>query len=99
MSAQSQTYSFKDTSGALTNPVLPQPIVFAGQIGVGSFSIVMHTERTVLDTAADSTVMPSYIAGDSGEFTVEAQQTSFIHQALLNLYNTLKAAADSGDVT
>jgi hypothetical protein len=99
MSAFSQTYSFKDTSGSLTNPVLPAPIVFAGSIGVGAFTIAMHTERTVLDTAADGNVMPSYMAGDSGEFSVEAQQTSYIHQALLDLYNILKASADNGNVT
>ena len=33
MSAISATYSFKDTSGSLTNPILAgAPIVFAGEI-------------------------------------------------------------------
>lgn len=99
MSAQSATYAFKDTSGIITNPILLVPIVFAGFIGMGKFSIAMHTERTVLDTAADGTVMPSYIAGDSGDFSVEAQQTSRLHQQLLDLYNALKIAADAGDVS
>jgi hypothetical protein len=99
MSAQSATYSFKDTSGSLTNPVLLSPIVFAGEIGMGQFTITMHTERTTLDTAADGTVMPSYIAGDSGDVTIEIQQTSQLHQELLSLYNLLKIAADSGNVS
>jgi hypothetical protein len=99
MSAQSATYSFEDTSGSFTNPLLPAPIVFAGQIGQGQFTISMHTERTSLDTAADGTVMPSYIAGDSGSVTVEVQQTSILHQLFLALYNALKTAADNGDVT
>jgi len=99
MSAQSATYSFLDLSVVINNPVLPAPITFAGNLGTGSLTVTMHTERTVLDTAADGTVMPSYVAGDSGAFTMEAQQTSSLHQALLDLYNTLKAAADNGDVS
>jgi Protein of unknown function (DUF3277) len=100
MSAISATYSFKDTSGSLTNPVLGgSPIVFAGEIGVGEFVITMHTDRTVHDVSADSTVMPSYIAGDNGAITIMVQQTSYIHAALLTLYNILKSAADSGDVS
>lgn len=99
MSAQSATYSFVDTSGVLTNPALPAPVVFAGQIGMGSFTIIMHTERTQHDVAADGTVMPSAIAGDNGEITIEVQQTSLLNQLLLNLYNTLLAAFYNGDVT
>jgi hypothetical protein len=100
MSAISTTYSFKDTSGSMTNPALAgAPIVFAGEIGMGQFVISMHTDRTVLDTASDGTVMPSYIAGDSGDVAIEVQQTSILHQLLLALYNLLKIAADSGDVS
>jgi hypothetical protein len=100
MSAISTTYSFKDSSGALTNPVLlGSPIVFAGEIGIGEFIISMTTDRTSHDTSADSTVMPSYIAGDSGSIAIQVQQTSIIHQQLLDLYNILKSAADSGDVS
>lgn len=100
MSAISATYSFKDTSGSLTNPVLAgAPIVFAGEIGMGQFTISMHQERTTHDVAADSTVMPSYIAGDNGDVAIEVQQTSSLHADLLALYNLLKIAADSGDVT
>lgn len=98
--SQSATYSFKDTSGSLTNPVLGgSAIVFAGEQGMGQFVVSMHTERTTHDVAADGTVMPSYIAGDNGAMTIEIQQTSALHAALLTLYNILKTAADHGDVT
>ena len=100
MSQQSATYSFKDTAGSLTNPILGgSPIVFAGEIGMGEFTVTMHTERTAHDTAADGTVMPSYIAGDSGQCTIRMQQTSILHSALLALYNLLKQQADSGDAS
>ena len=100
MSAISATYSFKDSAGSLTNPVLNGvPIVFAGEIGMGEFVITMHTERTTHDVAADSTVMPSYIAGDNGACTIMMQQTSQLHAELLALYNLLVIAADNGDVS
>ena len=98
MSAQAPTYSFKDTTGSLTNPVLgSSPIVFAGEIGAGEFVIVMDTERTAHETSADSTVMPSYVAGDAGRITIRMLQTSFLHGALLTLYNILKSEADAGN--
>lgn len=100
MSAISTTYAFASTAGSLTNPILAgAPIVFAGEIGMGEFSVTMDTERTAHDTAADGTVMPSYIAGDSGRVTIRVQQTSILHTALLTLYNLLKTAADSGNAT
>jgi hypothetical protein len=75
------------------------PIVFAGEIGMGEFVVSYHTERTTHDVAADGTVMPSYIAGDNGACTIQVQQTSILHAELLALYNLLKIAADSGDVS
>jgi hypothetical protein len=95
--AQSATYSFKDTSGAFTNPLLPAPIVFAGQIGMGRFVVNMHTPRSILDTAADGTIMPTYAAGNSGQISIEVQQTSILHALLLDLYNNLVLAGDAGD--
>jgi hypothetical protein len=95
--AQSQTFSFRNTSGAYTNPAVPNPIIFAGQIGMGAFTVMMHTERTVQDTAADGTIMPSYVAGNSGTITIEMQQTSILHQAFLDAYNLLVLAAEGGD--
>lgn len=100
MSAVSSTYSFKDSAASITNPILQGvPIVLAGEIGMGEFIVSMHTERTSHDVAADGTVMPSYIAGDNGAITIMVQQTSIVHVELLALYNLLKMAADSGDVS
>jgi Protein of unknown function (DUF3277) len=96
--AQSATYSFLNTSGQLTN-ALVDPINFQGQIGMGAFTIEMHTDRSVLDTAADGTIMPSYVAGNSGTITIEMQQTSILHGLLLDLYNALVIAANNGDVS
>lgn len=95
--AQSATYSFRNTSGSLTNPLLPAPIIFSGQIGMGAFNVIMANERTVHDRSADGTIMPSYVAGNDGSVTIEVQQTSILHQQLLDLYNSLILAAEGGD--
>ncbi len=93
-------YSFKDLVGSITNPVFGQTILLSGgNIGFGSVTITMATERTTHDTAADGTVMPSYVAGNSGRLTFVCQQTSLLHKQLLNLYNLCATAADAFDVT
>ncbi|HEX4209512.1 MAG TPA: phage protein, partial [Candidatus Binataceae bacterium] len=61
--------------------------------------ITNATDRTVHDTAADGSVMVSYIAGDSGAAAIEVQQTSDLHSFLLIWFNAVKTAADLGDVT
>jgi hypothetical protein len=94
------TYSFKDLTGVLACPLflpVPFPLV-GGNIGNGQISIRMITQRTEHDTAADGTVMPSYVPGQSAEVTIEVQQTSQLHHALLDLYNLLAAAADGGAI-
>jgi len=94
------TYSFKDLVGALTNTVFGVSFSLSGgNVGFGSLTIVMQTARTAHDVAADGTVMPSYIAGDNGELTIELQQTSVLHHQLLNLYNLCVAAANNDDVS
>jgi hypothetical protein len=95
MSNQSATYDFLGTSGSLTSPLLPAPISFGGQIGSGGFTVTMDTIRTVFDTAADGTIMPSKVHGNSGRVAIEMQQTSELHAELLNLYNLLIGAAPS----
>jgi hypothetical protein len=100
MSSIAQTYSFKDLVGALTNTVFRVSFpLTGGNIGIGSMTISMGTERTTHDVAADGVVMPSYIAGDNGEISIEAQQTSPIHHALLDLYNLCVTAANNDDVS
>ncbi|CAK9249990.1 unnamed protein product [Sphagnum jensenii] len=43
--------------------------------------------------------MPTFIAGDSGNIEIEVQQTSTAHQFLLTWLNTLKTAANNGDLS
>lgn len=94
------TYSFEDLAGAITNPLLPAPIIIAGgNIGIGQITIRMTTQRTEHELAADGTVMPSYIPGDNAEITVEVQQTSDLHHELLSLYTLLTTAAQAGDIS
>lgn len=100
MSAVGRTYSFKDLVGAITNGIFGISYsVTGGNVGVGAVTITMATERTTHDTAADGVVMPSYVAGDSGEVSIEVQQTSNLHHQLLDLYNLCVTAAEAGDVS
>ena len=95
-----KTYSFKDLVGVLVNTVAGTTIeLTGGNIGNGAITIVMSTERTSHDVAADGTVMPSYIAGRNGTVAIEVQQTSALHHALLALYNLLETAANADDVS
>jgi hypothetical protein len=94
------TYSFKDLVGALINTVFGVSVpLTGGNIGNGSITIVMATERTTQDVGADGTVMPSYVAGRNGHVAIEVQQTSILHHALLALYNQLESAANADDVS
>src|SRR5580700_8906093 len=91
-------YSFKDTVGAFNCP-LTGPFAFAGQIGTGRFVVPMSTERSADAVAADGNVMRSSIAGNNGRVNIEVQQTSALHQFLLEWLNQLLAAQNNGDVT
>lgn len=98
MSAIGTPYSFKDLSGALTNPLTDPITLSGGYVGIGSITIDMATQRTEHDVAADGVVMPTYVSGDNGTVAIEIQQTSSLHHKLLGLYNLLKTLADAGDV-
>jgi hypothetical protein len=93
-----KVYSFKDLSGALSDPDVGD-FILAGQIGEGQVTIAMSIEKTVHDVSSDGTVMPSFISGDNGQVSIEVQQTSDLHTFLLGWYNTKKTAADNGDVS
>ena len=98
--AQGTTYSFKDLVGVLVNTVFGVSLpLTGGNIGNGSITISMTTERTAQDVAADGTVMPSYVAGANGTVSIEVQQTSALHHQLLALYNLCVQAADADDVS
>jgi len=92
------TYSFKDLTGAFVHPLVGSFILAGGNVGLGQITIANATDRTVHDTAADGSVMVSYIAGDSGSVSIEVQQTSDLHAFLLAWFNIVKTAADAGDV-
>ena len=93
------TYSFKDLVGSLANPALGVSYqIVGGNIGNGQITIRMATARTETETGTDGVVMGSYIAGASGEITIEVQQTSPLHHALLSLYNILVTAANGGNI-
>lgn len=98
--SQGNTYSFKSLTGVLTNPVFGTTIpLTGGNIGAGSFTIRMTTARTAHDTAADGTVMVSYMAGDNGEVDINVQESSSLHTLLLALYNLAVLAANNDDVS
>jgi hypothetical protein len=93
------TYSFKDLVGVLNSPFLGAPLqLVGGFIGNGEISIRMTTNRTEHETGTDGTVMPSYVAGDAGEITIQMQQTSRLHHALMSLFNQAITAANIGDI-
>lgn len=89
-------YSFKDLSIAISDPDAGN-FSAAGKIGIGSITVLNSTERTAHAVAADGAVMVSYISGDNGQLTIEAQQNSDIHRFFLKAFNTKKIAADNGD--
>jgi hypothetical protein len=84
------TYSFLDVTGSITHPSLGA-YTFTGE-GIGEMSISMATDRTAHDLAADGAVMISKLAGSNGTITIQAQQTSSLHNWLLKWYNYLYAA-------
>ncbi len=84
------TYSFTDLSGALI--LAGESYIFSGQEGAGGVTISMDTDKTEMQTAADGSVMGSFIPGDAGKITIEVQQTSDLHKWLLAKYNVAKTA-------
>lgn len=89
------TYAYKSIVGAFTDPdVGTYP--FAGQEGVKHLTVGNATDRTAHDTAADGTVMVSYVSGASGYIEIECQQNSSLHQFLINWANTKFTESENG---
>jgi len=89
------TYAFKAIVGAFADPdtgVFP----FAGQEGMKHITIFNATDRTVHDTAADGTVMVSYVAGASGAAEIECQQNSTLNLFLIQWANTKFTQSETG---
>jgi hypothetical protein len=94
----STTYSFKDLSGAMTS-ILAGAFPFAGQLGMGRITVEYTTDHGALETAADGTVLPAFIAGRAGRITIEVQQTSVFHKYLLIWHNLHVLRASNGDIS
>jgi len=82
------TYSFLDSVIILAHSlIVPAGLITLSGEGIGKATVSMRDERTIMDTAADGSVMISKIAGNTGTVAIDLQQTSLGHKALLSLYN------------
>lgn len=81
------TYSFTDINIAISHPDYGS--YSAQGEGIGDVTISKATDRSVHDVAADGSIMVSKIAGNNGTMTINAQQTSSLHNWLQGLFNYL----------
>lgn len=95
--AGQKAYSFKNVNVAIAHP-LAGPFISTGQLGLSEITIDMTTNKTETITAADGTVLPSFISGDAGTVSIQVLQTSAAHTYLLGWYNLVKSLADNGNV-
>jgi Protein of unknown function (DUF3277) len=95
------TYSGLDTNFSLVNNPLGISIQGGGtsQTGLSEMIVRMAVTRTVMKTGMDGTVIVSAVPGNWGEVELRVWQTSSLHQQLLEWYNTIQTAANSGDVS
>jgi len=93
MDRRTTTYSFKDLTGVIAHPYATAfKLVGAG---IGEIQIVMTTDRTQHDIAADGSVMVSKIEAFNGTIKISCQQTSDLHKFLIGLQNYLDTAPAS----
>lgn len=92
-------YSFKDTTGSFSDPIMGDFILTGQNLGAGRFVVKNSVTHSILDTSADGTVVTSAVVGDNGEFDVECQQTSAIHKFFLSCHNAQLTAVNNGDVS
>lgn len=88
------TFAFKSVVGSFTDPDVGT-FPFQGQQGVKQLTVTNATERTAHDTGADGTIMVSYVSGASGAIDIETQQTSSLHQFLVNWANVKFTLAEN----
>ena len=79
------TYSFTDINATISGPGYGSYSI-QGE-GIGDVSISKITDRTVHDVAADGSIMASKIAGNNGNVTLNAQQTSSLHKFMQGTFN------------
>lgn len=89
-------FAFKNVVGAISDPDAGT-FPFQGQEGVKTITISNATDRTAHDTAADGTIMVSYVSGASGLIEIETQQTSSLHQFLINWANIKFTESENGN--
>ena len=87
------TYSFTDISATISHPSYGS-VSLLGE-GVGEMTVNKVTDRSVHDVASDGSIMTSKIAGNNGQVTINAQQTSPLHKWLHGLFNYLWQADTS----
>ncbi len=92
------TYAFKNVVGAIADPDAGT-FPFQGQEGVKNITVSNATDRTAHDTASDGTIMVSYVSGASGAVEIETQQTSSLHQFLVNWANIKFTESEAGNAT
>jgi hypothetical protein len=92
------TYAFKNVIGSFTDPDVGT-YTFQGQQGVKQLTVYNATDRTVHDTAADGTIMISYVSGASGALEIETQQQSSLHEFLVNWANIKYTNAENANAT
>lgn len=90
---QHSTYSFTDINATISHPDYGA-ITIQGE-GIGDLTISKMTDRSVHDVAADGNIMVSKIAGNNGTVSINAQQTSRLHNWFQGLFNYLWGA-DTG---
>lgn len=82
------TYSFAEFIMTFTHPLVGSQST-SGQ-GLGGVTVSYASDKTAHDLAADGAVMVSRIPGHHGTVAVNIQQTSSLHQFLLNYYSFIK---------
>jgi len=94
------TYSGLDTNGSISSPLF-DTIQISGIAGLGlaEAMVRMTVPHAVLQSGMDGAVVPSYVPGEQGEIELQVWQTSSLHAALLAAYNSVKTAADAGNVS
>lgn len=85
-----KTWSFQDISCVINHPDIGQ-LETNGQ-GVGSISTSNTNVNTIHDLGADGTVMVSKVKANNGMVSITVQQTSTIHNWLLQWYNYIRTA-------
>jgi hypothetical protein len=87
------TYSFSDVTCSFSHENVGSKSTTG--TGVGSITISPSTTRTVHEVSADGNVMVSKVAGKNGTVSISVQQTSEVHQWLLNSWYNYIDSSDA----